>query len=126
MDRMRTGEAGFTLIEVLCAASIAALAITGLYAGLGTSLRATDRLDRHLGARIVAQSILAEVSNEPRGILRSKRGTAGKYAWELQVERATGTLADIRPPGFVLYDLKLAVSWAPDGHIEIKAVRLGQ
>jgi prepilin-type N-terminal cleavage/methylation domain-containing protein len=123
---MRTGEAGFTLIEVLCAALIAALAITGLYAGLGTSLRATDRLDRHLGARIVAQSILAEVSNEPRRILRSKRGTAGKYTWELQVERATGTLANIRPPGFALYDLKLAVSWAPDGHIEIKAVRLGQ
>ncbi len=126
MDRTRTGEAGFTLIEVLCAASIAAFSIAGLYAGLGTSLNATDRLDRHLGARIVAQSVLAEISNEPRGMLRSKRGTAGNYIWELQVERASGTLANIRPPGFVLYDLKLAVSWAPNGYIEIKAVRLGQ
>lgn len=126
MDKTRSGEAGFTLIEVLCAASIAAFSIAGLYAGLNTSLRATDRLDRHLGARIVAQSVLAELSREPLGILQTRRGTAGGYVWNLQVERASGALASIRPPGFVLYDLKLAVSWAPNGRIEVNAVRLGK
>lgn len=126
MDRTHSGEAGFTLIEVLCAASIAAFSIAGLYAGLSASLRATDRLDRHLGARIVAQSVLAELSREPRGILQTRRGTAGSYVWNLQVERASGALANIRPPGFVLYDLKLAVSWAPNGRIEVSAVRLGK
>ena len=40
-DRASTGEAGFTLIEVLCAASIAAFSIAALYSGLGTNLHAT-------------------------------------------------------------------------------------
>ena len=126
MDRTRAREAGFTLIEVLCAASIAAFSIAGLYAGLNTSLHATDRLDRHLGARIVAQSVLVELSREPRGILQNRRGAAGGYVWNLQIKRASGELANIRPPGFVLYDLKLAVSWAPNGLIEVSAVRLGK
>ena len=125
-DRASTGEAGFTLIEVLCAASIAAFSIAALYSGLGTSLHATDRLDRHLGARILAQSILAEVNQQPRGRPRSRHGSVGDYLWELHVERASGALASIRPQGLALYDLKLVVSWAPDGQIEVDAVRLGQ
>jgi prepilin-type N-terminal cleavage/methylation domain-containing protein len=126
MDRHQNGEAGFTLIEVLCAALIAAFSIAGLYAGLGSSVRATDRLDRHLGARIVAQSVLSELSHEPRAIPQSRQGTAGDYSWNLQVERASGGLANIRPPGFALYQLKLAVTWAPNGRIEVDAVRLAQ
>ena len=126
MARTSSRESGFTLIEVLCAASIAAFSIVSLYAGLGTSLRATDRLDRHLGARIVARSVLAELSNGQRGTLRNTGGTVGEYAWELRATRASGALASIRSPGLVLYDLKLSVSWAPGGLIEVDAVRLGQ
>jgi prepilin-type N-terminal cleavage/methylation domain-containing protein len=125
MNRNPTSEAGFTLIEVLCAAVIAAFAIIGLYTGLGTSLRATDRLERHLGARIVAGSVLAELANEPREVLQDKRGTSGRYAWQLHVERASGDLASIRPSGLALYDLNLVVAWAPEGRIEVNTVRLG-
>ncbi len=126
MDKHRDGENGFTLIEVLCAASIAAFAIAGLYASLTTSLRATDRLDGHMGARITARSVLAELDNEPRDILRNRHGTSGEYNWDLQVEPASGDLARISPPGFQLYDLKLTVFWAPQGHIEINSVRMRQ
>jgi prepilin-type N-terminal cleavage/methylation domain-containing protein len=124
-DRCASFEAGFTLIEVLCSVTIAAFSIVSLYSGLATSLSATDRLDRHLGARIVAESVLAEVASGPRGMPQSKRGTAGQYNWQLDVIPAAAALGRIRPEGLALYDLTLVVAWAPRGHLEIKTIRLG-
>ena len=125
IDKCASSEAGFTLIEVLCSATIAAFSIVSLYSGLATSLSATDRLDRHLGARIVAESVLAEEASEPRWMPQSKHGTSGQYNWQLDVLPAAGALGRIRPEGLALYDVTLVVAWAPKGHLEIKTVRLG-
>ena len=125
IDKCASLEAGFTLIEVLCAATIAAFSIVSLYNGLATSLSATDRLDRHFGARILAESVLAEVASEPRWMPQSKHGISGQYNWQLDVLPAAGALGRIRPEGLALYDVTLAVAWAPKGHLEIKTVRLG-
>ena len=77
------GNAGFTLIEVLCALAISALALVYLMQSLSSSQRAAGQIDDQLGASIVAQSVLTEERQSfvsPSGL---QSGDEGQYHWEV-------------------------------------------
>ena len=56
----RKSENGFSLVEVLTALVIAAFALVVLMRGLGTSQTTAVYLESHLGARLLARSILED------------------------------------------------------------------
>ena len=53
-------EAGFSLVEVLCALAIAASAVVVLSGGATGALKTARALDMHKGARVILQSILSD------------------------------------------------------------------
>jgi type II secretion system protein I len=119
-------SAGFTLIEVLCALAISALALVYLMQSLSSSQRAARQIDDQLGASIVAQSVLTEERQtfvSPSGL---KSGDEGKYHWEVTALPINSSLAGVAPPGFSLYRLVVSVSWYPRGNLQLETVKLGR
>lgn len=122
----RPSEAGFTLVEVLCASAIAALSLAMLLQGFGGSLGAVHRLEDHVGARIVAQSVLADARQAAGVALGSVSGTQGKYRWEVAGRPASGEFAALAPAGMRLYRLTVKVTWRPHGSLELASVKLAR
>lgn len=79
------------MVEVLCAMTIAAVALVALLRGTQQSQTAASYLDQHLGARIIANTILQD-EMAARGTDTSPReGDSGNYRWRLKVEPASVT-----------------------------------
>jgi type II secretion system protein I len=116
---------GFTLIEVLCALVIASLALVSLLEAMGGSQRAARRLQDHLGATILARSILAQEGQTFISPSGDKAGDEGGYHWEMSVLPA-GAIGVTAPNGFALYRIVVTVSWAPNGRLQLDTVRLGR
>lgn len=77
--RARVRSRGFSLLEVLVAFVIMALALGVLYQTLGGSVRASGRADLAVRAALVAESVLAlHESVPPQGIHAS--GEDGGFA----------------------------------------------
>ena len=117
-------QAGFTLVEVLCAAAVAALSFGVLLQALGGSLGAARRLDDHTGARIVAASVLADARQMPGVDLGSTSGRNGRYRWVMTAARSGRDLAV--PPGWTLYRVTVEVTWPPRGSLELSTVKLAR
>ncbi len=81
---------GFTLIEVIVAFVIAALALAAVYEAFSLGFRASDKAEAALRRQIVAENRLAEL-----GILipltpGRHAGTEAGIAWEVVVRPAAG------------------------------------
>ena len=63
----KRGSAGFTLLEALIAIVILALSLSALLQLYSTGLRGIATIDDNLRARLLAQSVMAEVSYD-RGL----------------------------------------------------------
>lgn len=124
-------QRGFTLLEVIVAFAVLALALTLL---LGTLSGATRQLrDADLGARAAlhAQSLLDDVGVGERLQPGSRSGQFedGRFRWELRVEPwqdpDAGALADPAAPR--LLRLALQVRWDRGGareRLDIESLRL--
>jgi len=116
---------GFTLVEVLCALVISAIALVSLLQALGGSQRAAGRLADHLGAEILARSVLTQERQSFVSPTGDKEGDQGNYHWQVQVFPA-GQVGVTVPNGFALYRIVVTVSWAPQGVLQLESVRLGR
>ena len=124
-------EAGFTLLEVVVAAAIAALALVALFqtgsAGLlmaGEATRvaeAVDRAESHLAAFGDAGTIAPGETEGDDG---------GGYHWRLSA-RTIASRASIAGAGgdaATLYDVRVTVSWGGPRHprsFELQSLRIG-
>ncbi len=123
---------GFTLLEVVVALAIAALAIVGLFQAAGGGLLAVNTAGRVEEAVQRAQSHLAGVGRSAaliQGELTDDDG--GGYHWRLRV-RPMGTRQTVAPDGnptgsVTLFDVEVAISWPGRGgerSVVLKTMRL--
>jgi type II secretory pathway component PulJ len=119
-------EQGFSLVEALCAMVIAASALVVLLRGLGSTQLAASHLEAHLGARLIAMSILEdERQAEPMAAGR-RAGDSGMYRWAVTVEPTASPLAERLPRGLRLYRATAEVSWQPGGSLVLDTLVLGK
>jgi prepilin-type N-terminal cleavage/methylation domain-containing protein len=122
----RSRQAGFSIVEVLCAMAIAAAAIVVLSDGATGALRSAHAQDMHLGARIILQSILEDELAATGTAPAVREGDSGYYRWRLAIvptrEGTEGTL----PPSFRMYRLTASVSWGEGSSASASVLKLAR
>src|SRR5262245_39530224 len=122
-----SGAAGFTLLEALIAIVILALSLSALLQAYGTGLRGVAKIDDHLRARLLAQSVMAELSHDRRLRPGSVQGRQDKFVWTLSVTRFDdGETPAQQPNPWTLHRLALTVSWPEGRRIELQTLRMLQ
>lgn len=118
-----TGERGFTLLEVLVAFVIAALALGVLYDGTVSGLRTARTADRYGEAVSRAQSRLAAVGQGTPLVPGTRAGDDGDgFRWRVRIV-PEGTAPAARGPEAAagphigLFAVSVAISWT-DGAAE--------
>jgi prepilin-type N-terminal cleavage/methylation domain-containing protein len=120
------GTHGFTLLEALIAIVVLALSLSVLMPSHSSGVRALAAVDEHLGARLLAQSLMAEW---PQGRMVRSGTTQGSFNMFRWVQ-SVAPLEDVQPrgsqaDGWVLYRVVLVVSWGKNRRIELQTLRLG-
>jgi general secretion pathway protein I len=132
----RDGSSGFTLIEVLVAFVIAALALGVLYEGAAGGLRVGLRARRVAAALSHARSHLAALGAGALAAGEQSGDDGGGFRWRGRVTPlATVPLggdaagvSDARGPRLVLYGIAVRIDWDADGgpgHVTLDSERLG-
>lgn len=119
------GEDGFSLVEVLVAVAIAAVAIITLYRAVLQSSTATSAMSSRFAATVLARSLLDDAVQSPITGKSAQTGREGALNWELTTESPSPMLATLVPRGLALYDVKVRVNWPPHGTLELSTLVLG-
>jgi general secretion pathway protein I len=131
--RTQSEEAGFTLLEVLVAFVIAALALGVLFEGAVSGLRSTRVADRTEEALSRARSHLATIGHGVALRTTTQEGEDGSlYHWRIAVvplqSAPSGASGGQAAPKLVLYGVTVEESW-PDGEatrrVTLRTQRLG-
>jgi general secretion pathway protein I len=125
MPAEASAEAGFTLLEVLIAFVIAALAIGVLYGGTVTGLDATAVSAKYDEALSLARSHLDPIGHGAAIAIQQTSGADGEgFTWHLRIRQAGSRpmqlndqdrANDIKPSVAVLYDIVVTESWKVGG-----------
>ena len=128
-----TRSDGFTLLEVVVALAIAAVALIGLFQAGSGGLFAVDTAGRAQEAVQRAQSHLAAVGRDAalvQGDFTDDDG--GGYRWRLRVRplatRQVPTTSRNANATETLFDVEVAISWpghSGDRSVVLKTLRLG-
>lgn len=131
------GDAGFTLLEVLVAFIIAALALALLFQGASAGLSAARIAGHYEEAISRAKSRLAAIGVE--GALRPGEQAGddgGGFAWRMRVTQVSSNAAtpalggqpDAQAPRIALYSVSVSISWDLDGsrrQVQLDTERVG-
>jgi len=122
-------QAGFTLIEVLVAFAILAVALGALLPQVSQTLKSVDRLERRERAALIAEGRLdalgAEIPVRP-GEFEGQ--TDDGYTWRAVICCAPPMNAAPNPMPLHLYRVALSVGWTEAGRpaeIAVQTERLG-
>lgn len=119
-------EAGFSLVEVLCALVITATAMVVLLRGLGGSQLTALYLDSHLGARLLAQTILEDERLSDLTEPGTRSGESGIYQWQLVIAPAAIAGLAAQGTGYRPYRLTVDIRWQPRGRLQLDTLKLGR
>ncbi len=124
--RPRAPPEGFTLLEVMIAFVIAALALSMMYQGATGGLRATASATRTEEAVSLAKSHLAALGRGEAITQQESSGVDGAgFEWHLHIAPlGTRQLSltdadranDSKPSAAILFDVRLTESWDDAGH----------
>jgi general secretion pathway protein I len=105
--------AGFSLLEVVAAVAICALAVVGLFQAGSTGLSAADTAGKVEEAIQRAQSHLASVGRETAITEGESEGDDGSgFRWRLRIyPSAAQTLPAAPPVIMTLYNVEASISW---------------
>jgi general secretion pathway protein I len=125
-------QAGFTLIEVIIAFALLALALTLLLGSLSGAAKQIRRADDSGRATLHAQSLLAQVGAGEALLPGRKEGEFdnGRYRWTLEVSPYADPLKRaaplIDPSAPRLLELRLVVAWgeAAEQRLQWRTLRL--
>lgn len=116
-----TPDSGFTLLEVLVAFVIAALAIGALFGGTVAGLDATSIAARYDEAVSLARSHMAGIGHGAPIAAQQTSGADGEdFTWHLSIREAGSRQLslsdqdranDIKPTKAVLFDIVVTESW---------------
>lgn len=119
-------QAGFTLIEVLVALTIAGFAMVAVMQLMGTTLDGSEKAARASTALLIAESRLAAVGVETP--LRTSRSTGvapDGYHWRVEVRPYNGLPAHTAEQvPLRAFEVAVSVVWAPRREVSLTALRL--
>lgn len=122
----RRDQAGFSLVEVLCALAIAAAAIVVLMRGASQSLTSVTAIDMHMGARILLKSLIEDELSAATAGAERREGDSGPYHWTLAIE-ATDPPGNVSLPGsYHMYRLTASAAWGKGGQMTASALKLAR
>lgn len=105
------GARGFSLLEILVAFAIAALALGMLYRVTGNNARQAGGLGQQERAVLLAQSLLAAHETVPvQGV--SEEGEAASYSWSVRSRPYPTPVAQAALPVARLHELYVSVRWS--------------
>ncbi|MCI0428959.1 MAG: prepilin-type N-terminal cleavage/methylation domain-containing protein [Rhodospirillales bacterium] len=122
----RAGRArGFTLLEVLVAFVILALALAALVQTFGSGMRGVAASERHVMAALAARSLLERVGHDIPLESGEVSGEDGAFTWTVSMRRAGR--ADRRGNDqlvIVPYDVAVTVGWRGGRGVTLESYRL--
>ena len=123
----RHTEGGFTLLEVLVAVAILAVALTALFQAFAGGLGGARQAEAATRAGLIARSILDRVGADlplAEGVQRGE--AADKYIWILGISpRREPNNPRLASP-LRLYDVEAVVSWGSGHSVTLSTVRSGR
>jgi len=128
IDESHDGEAGFTLVEVIAAFAILALAFSVLLAVISDGLRRSAQAEIEAEAASLAQALLAQAGTEAALQPGERAGEPGNgLRWRLRME-PYGDAGDTRQRPVAAYHVTAEVFWR-DGlqerSLALTTLRLG-
>jgi general secretion pathway protein I len=110
----RTGERGFTLLEVLVALTILSLSLGVLLAIFSQSLSRAEENETEAQARTLAQSLLAQTEAAPHPAFGETDGVSTGLRWHVRVA-PYGSEADEAAWQRIAEQIDATVSWQHQG-----------
>lgn len=119
------GRAGFTLIEVVVALALIAVALTAIGSLIATTIRGTRSLDQHLSLAETARAIEAALPNRDQLAPGTTSGEMAAHHWRIDVLPFRASFVDPRLPSPWVPQTVVITLRAPDGPVlQINTVRL--
>lgn len=120
------GIRGFTLLEILVALSILAVALGAILQSFSSGLRSLGAAETHALALMHARSRLATVGPliplEPG----EQTGAAGEFEWTVSVRVFESQEGDpVLDAALVPYQLDVTVTWPGGGQVGLTTIRVG-
>jgi general secretion pathway protein I len=104
-------EAGFTLLEVIVALAILALSLAVIFETLSNAIGRTAQSDAITHARLLAQSLLAQVGREiPTGVGETSGEDGHGHRWRIQ-QTLQGDQGDRARRRFSVVEVSAEVLW---------------
>jgi general secretion pathway protein I len=118
-------RAGFTLIEVVVALALVAVALTAIASLIATTIRATRSLDQHLSLAETARAIEAALPGRDDLKVGTSAGEMAGHRWRIDVQPFTARFVDPRLPSPWLPQTVVITVQAPGGPLlQMTTVRL--
>ena len=118
-------RAGFTLIEVVVALALVAVALTAIGGLIATTIRGTRSLDQHLSLAETARAIEAALPGRYELAAGSSAGEMAGHRWRIDVQPFRASFVDPRLPTPWMPQTVVITVRAPDGPVlQINTVRL--
>ncbi len=128
--RLRTdrGEAGFTIIEVLIALTVVAIAIVAIGSAMSTNARGVRLLENHVALVDTAQTVLATAIPQRKDLAPgSISGQLRDYRWQVDIGPVGGSwIVDNSDVAWIPELIRVRVRSPSGAAINVETVRLMQ